>query len=454
MRLLGKCSNDGVEFRTASAGDGVPYVLALPVPPLPRGDAAVLSANVRIAVFRASTAADVRQRVNRLASPALKCESVCSNPDLAAGLDVCIDDLYETLLGATPGAQALFVKDSIGCNIAIPPDIQCNANDFKDLCDSPNVPKLARCAHSASDVQLWQSNCGSVHFPFTYAGIRQDTAGATDVDRILQGTTGMARKKNGDPVYLPGKEFVGATLCVQQCDDPPCSSAGDWRLPDLDVWYKDGSNAVAGLRGVADKDTSVVAVVPALKAVLLCDVLGSDEACTGVDYENGTRGVVCACRDRHPANCKCKDASPPRYFECAAAAGHTGTYIYAGLPCTRHNHCPEGGYCNASPKCRPSGQRVWGDSGQSGSDCQADSVCAGGQVCGFRLFDFSYLIDDPQKPAVGKFHEKVTGSGGTVDRRGYCKNDVKKGCKRNADCGNQTCLGYDLEAGDKPQPQP
>src|SRR5262249_15987471 len=111
------------------------------------------------------------------------------------------------------------------------------------------------------------------------------------------------------------------------------------------------------------------------------------------------------------------------------------------------DHCPEGGYCKASPKCRPKGQSIWGDSGAGGPDCQKDSDCVGGQVCGFRLFDFSDRINSSQ---VGSEYDKVTGTS-PKDRRGYCHGNVKKGCTKKADCtNNQDCDGYGLEAEGKP----
>jgi hypothetical protein len=469
VRLLG-CSNDGVRFTRHDPEDIVPYVLTLPVVPISGNDAPLVSANVRIAVFRAPTAGamqerakDVKERVDQLADPQRKCKSICA--ETPSSLDVCIDDLYETLpaLKAASGTQS--VQDSIGCNIAIPQQgIQCHTNDFQELCAGPNTaPGLSQCLHSKSGVKYWRSNCGAIHFPFTYAGIRKPVAAGsttttvspsltttTGVDRILQGITGEHLEENSPPqadpdarIYLPGSEFVGATLCVTQCSDPPCSNAGEWRVPDLDVWYQDGSDVIVGLRGVADKSESVIDVVPALKAVWECS---NGEACTKVGWETGERKVLCACSDRYEASCKCKPADPPKFFECVAPPGYTGTYAYAGMPCTRPDHCPEGGSCTGQPLCLPPGQRIWGDKAVGvGSGCQEDSQCAPGLVCGHRLFDFADRVDANQ---VGTLNEKFTGA--ATHRRGFCHDDPKKGCKGPADCTSNVCEGYRLDAEGKP----
>jgi len=468
LRILPDCSNTDVRLRAIPIREGTStYALDLPVKPVPPEAAASVSPNVRIAMLQAGTAQEVRAQLGSLAAADASCASLCGDAATGAKLDACIDGLYTTLPAIQVGQSTKFALDSVACNVAIVPDLDCDSNDFQELCSSADVTGFASCKDSDPELEFWQSNCGGIHFPFSWKSIRtdpapcQDPSGECYLDRVVSGSSGLARKQKaagmGERFYLPGREFVGSTNCVSDCQNPPCTEAGDWRLPDVDLWSPDGPGGPFGLTGVVDKNQSVVHLFPALQAVLECEVPNDPtarEACTGVGYYQGKQRTVCACADRYAADCACKPlVTDPQFYTCQAPPGWpTGQpYAYEAMPCTRHNHCPEGGYCRGKQQCIAKKDSVWGNQPHvpGTKDCASNGDCVGNQACGYRLFDVSDRID--VNKGTGKLFRKLDGAGDKKDRRGVCRDNPKARCNKPDECANNAdCTGFALRADGKP----
>lgn len=451
--VIEDCTRD--QWRIVGArqrNDKTEYKVALPILPGDVNADRGVDAEVRVAVFREVAANELGALVRNVAATT-KCTDRCGQAGATAGLDVCVDELYQT--DAIDGGVAVaFSLDPVSCNIAIPQSgIQCGENDYQKLCTSPDVPGFAECKGAGSGVNelvFWRSKCGGIHFPFSWGEIRADPADPNDPDknkdRVLAGMTATARKKKSGierRIYLPGREFVGSTDCVSLCSDPPCTNAGDWRIPEIDIWAEAAGATTLGLTGVVDKNASVIHVYPRTKAAIQCKDPNDStkrQGCMKVDRYQGDRRSVCACRDREPVGCDCLPTATPRFFECEAPPNWAGAYEFAGLPCTRHGHCPFGGYCAADPTCVDEDKSVWRKSVTPGAaTCQDDGECSGGEVCGFRLFDFADRVD--ATTSVGKLRRKITGAPNAKHTRGYCSNKRDKKCKKNQSCQSPAICG-------------
>jgi hypothetical protein len=386
------------------------------------------------------------------------CAANCSLLAAARSL-ACVGPFYAVLASGT------VVTDLVPCGVTIPGTI--SKNKFKEKCEdlpSPD-PDLEKCDDDRSILDFWEDACGGVHIPFDWTEIRKDTSTSTDVTRRVAGRSATSRTESGHlsskRIWVPGREFVGST----PWNDPQGTAATtDWRKPDVEVWVPAESPEEFGLRGSVDQPDSIVHIFPRMPVSLACDGVAGDEACMGVE---GGGGISCACRDRYPVGCVCKDVDPPKFFACDGGD-------FEGMPCTRHQHCnskpgspnPDGS-CTQKPTCQKDGkQGVWESPGSSaGTACWADGKCT--QVaqhpwCGYRLFD----ISDRKHPVYPKQRQldAEINTGGRP-RRGVCKGD--KG-KRNkvcnhvagnncnlADCDQNAtvceCRGYTLRAeGKKP----
>jgi hypothetical protein len=440
-------------------GENTEYKVALPILPGDVNADRGVDAEVRVAVLREPAANELGALVRSVAA-ASKCADRCGQTGATTGLDVCVDELYQTDT-IDGGVAVAFSLDPVSCNIAIPQSgIQCGENDYQKLCTSPDMMGFAECKGASSgvnEIAFWRSKCGGIHFPFSWGEIRADPADPNDPDknkdRVLAGMTATARKKKQAGVehriYLPGKEFTGSTDCVSQCSDPPCTNAGDWRIPEIDLWAQAAGATTLGLTGVVDKNASVIHVYPRTKAAIQCkdpNDPAKRQGCMKVDRYQGKRRALCACRDREPVGCDCLQTATPRFFECEAPPNWTGAYEFAGLPCMRHDHCPFGGYCSADPTCLDEDKAIWKKNASLGTvSCQDETPCANGEVCGFRLFDFSERVD--ATTGVGKLRRKVTGAPNSAETRGYCSNKRDKRCKKHQNCkGAAICsLGQTCE---------
>jgi len=328
------------------------------------------------------------------------------------------------------------------------------------------TPVLEPCGQTTPTLKLWRSSCGGIHIPLDYANIRirkqLDGSQRTRVKRWLYGQSGAGRETDADSkrIYVPGREFVGST---PDYDSSSRRADTNWRLPELDVWYPDGQEgAEFGLKGVADKDESIIHVFPRIPAIYVCakTATGTDidppRGCMGV----GSQGTHCSCEESYGPGCTCERLSVGgQFFACEGGDR-------ANMPCTRDAHCKsrdtsrESGTCSRHPICRP-GDTVWRrkplsiDPDPEGAVyCESDGQCEDGEQCGYSLFDFKTRVDVNGWYYLDRDVALLPTSGRI--RRGACAHDRELVCS-NAGLPNfpeicpdsNRCRGYRLVAGDE-----
>jgi hypothetical protein len=362
---------------------------------------------------------------------------------LGAQVSGCLDRFYVAL----PSGDV--VHDKIPCEIAIVPGV--GKNDFKALCEDmdPAPPGLTLCDNNPTGtLQFWEDSCGGIHIPFDWTGIRKGLP--TTVARKVAGRSATSRLQVGNPnqekrIWIPGREFLGSTPWDDASGAYPST---EWRKPEIDTWYqRDASLHEAGLRGTVDEDDSIVHVYPRMPVYRVCRNGTDYEACMKV-AEDGV--VRCACGDRYdPASCSCETAPSPMYFQCDGGD-------FAGMPCTRHEHCDSdsgnSGNCSQKPSCQPIGpNRVWegpwnGTTPQlppGSGDCSNDDDCPGQQTCGYRLFDF------PGSETPMTLHVEIPHQSDN-QACGVCQQSQGRNtnCNRGKACpaGTGNCRGFTLRA--------
>ena len=294
-------------------------------------------------------------------------------------------------------------------------------------------------------LKVWQDECGGVHVPFDWTGIRPSSNGMQgQPTRWVYGRSGVGGKKRDEnpAVRIPGREFVGSTPF-----DDPQGNVTDWRRPRIELW-NDSEKDEPGLKGTVDQPDSIIHIYPRLATNLVCKGTGGANACMGIENKDGAGQVTCACRDSNPEGCECEPLTDGRrYFAC-------GSGSYVGMPCTRDSHC-KGGRCNGEPRCQKDGE-VWTQPDASGDGCKVEGNCTkpGKPQCGYRLFNLENAIENlqqekpPPKKGIIVLDAKIV-NGGPHKRRGVCKDD-------GTPCGNGTgpvkcatgvCRGYQLKPG-------
>lgn len=432
------------------------------------------------------------------------CSAICEKLR-SSGAVACVDSIYTRPMFPDISKAIRYAKDEMLCSVDIPqlPPITLPSdtaggpsivlppqrhNYFVGVCEpgkpdqtilNPHVtpvppsspsaislnPVLRGCDQSTAKLKLWVSECGGIHIPLDYKNIRtrarpDGTGPVTSVKRWLYGQSGAGREFNADRkrIYVPGREFVGSTPSFDSSGTSPDTH---WRLPELDVWYPDGQeSAEFGLKGVADKDESIVHVFPRMRTTLVC--AGVDpRACMRVD--NG--GTTCACEDSLSAGCSCD----PVLFEGQFFACEGGDR--ENMPCTRDAHCRsrdtsrENGTCSRQPICRPK-DTVWrrppggfDNVTESGTACSTDGDCHANQQCGYSLFNFRSRMEDTDNDGDGWYYldrDVVVKTPAARTRRGACAHDREFVCS-NADmptfpeqCPDANrCRGYRLVAGEE-----
>jgi hypothetical protein len=402
------------------------------------------------------------------------CASVCDRSFSEGELLTCIDDFYRIVAptasasSASVSAQATAIKDKELCSVMMPSGFGSCAkpdfNAFKTLCytgKNGSDASYAKCENYQSDttMKFWRSNCGGMHIPFRWSGIRQKNS--KKIRRTVSGRSGMARKTPRqappyDPgIYLPGREFAGATPCGVQGSSQP--SSWNWRLPDIEV--VDASDPEAPelkIKGSVDKDTQVLHIFPRLPATLQCK-LGVDPdptmGCLGVEEDptTGDGRLVCGCIDIKPtsATCSCPPMNQvePRYFSCERKdeqGNDDPNYALKHLPCTRTAHCRDNGTCTKQPVLLDL-NTVWeaGIQPPAATPCwKDDPIGHPTKQCGYSLFDISSRVDPVS--GVGSLYEDIDTNHA---RNGVCRNNQSVKCSQDSDCpGNKPCRGYRPEA--------
>jgi hypothetical protein len=287
---------------------------------------------------------------------------------IEAGASGCLDKFYAALSNPT------VVPDPIPCGIGIVP---ANKSNFKALCEDKAQlpPDLADCDNAPTGtLDFWEDECGGIHIPFDWTEIRKEDG--NPITRWVACRSATARvwpgnPDNEKPIWIPGREFLGST----PWDDASASyPSTNWRKPEIEPWYPDDSPHEAGLRGTVDQNDSIVHVYPRMPVYRVCKVGTNYEGCMKV----GEKGAIqCACSDRYdPASCGCETLHSPMYFQCDVGK-------FAGMPCTRHDHCKPkygtSGNCSRRPSCQPkSPNRVWGGRGtERPRNCPREPVHVG-----------------------------------------------------------------------------
>lgn len=357
---------------------------------------------------------------------------------LDAGALACVDKIYRLTSTGT------FDTDPIPCSVGVASTAK---NNFQEQCENAQSGSgLPSCNDHPTQLAFWQDACGGIHIPFDWTGIRRHTPGP-EVTRLVAGLSGTAVGKGlHRRGWIPGREFLGSTPYGDPEGKAPST---DWRFPEIDVWYPDEPSQVVGLRGSTDQDDSIVHVFPRMPVSIACDGVAGDEACMAVDGRIRGSGISCACTDRYPAGCRCKQLASPRFFACNGGE-------FEGMPCTRHAHCngaggKPSGKCSGQPSCKPTKEAgVWipGRGHTAGKKCWDDAACGPNHQCGYRLFNLDHLQDN----GVIVLDAQIEDTLGARQRRGACKKNPKRSCSNIT--GNQKacpenekpCRGYVLIA--------
>ncbi|HET9062575.1 MAG TPA: hypothetical protein VFO62_04735, partial [Candidatus Binatia bacterium] len=317
----------------------------------------------------------------------------------------------------------------------------------------------AQCNDAPTSLHFWRSTCGAIHIPLDYSTIRLkqlEDGSSVPINRFLAGRSGVGRERDLDKrrIFVPGREFVGSTPPHDPGDVNPDTR---WRFPEIDVWYPAGDGAAElGLRGVADKDESIVHIFPRRPAFRVCtDALGAERACMGVT----DGGLFCATDTPTVPELQCEDTDDiGKYFACVGGGRDN-------MPCTRDAHCKrkdsteEGdGICARQPICRPKGT-VWrydpdeNPYPATATRCSTDAVCKTHEQCGYSLFDFGERVD-----AKGLYTLDASITDTSIanrKRRGACTNDATDACTNGGPfdppkcAATARCRGFSLIAGEE-----
>jgi hypothetical protein len=439
------CENAGFEILRSASSE---LAVVLPVRPLtiPANDKTKVGVRLVVAAKPATGTALGGLFTNVAAHT---CAEKCAG-FAEAGVIACVDDFFTlstegTLATADTGASSAarnstgkWIPHQMPCELQWPEDDAFAANDFTQLCrdadgNPDTLPKW--CQNSNAPLSLWRDECGGIHIPFKWTGIRDGTG--QNLDRIVAGRSAASDKVEGEGprIHLPGTEFVGST---PQNDLNRNTGGVNWLRPDFDLWELAGHAEEFGLSGVVDMNNSVVHIFPRVPIDMLC---AADEACFGLEYDNKGDIDPCACEESHGINCKCLDEDgTTEYFVCEDGP-------FAGRPCTRKIHCGSGGTCTGMPRCVSDGS-VWNKNADivTGTECRTDSVCKADEQCGYGLFDFTaragkygvFTLDKEIKDTSARNERGVCDDGALCSKGGAGKFPVCSSAGK--------CTGYTLEA--------
>jgi hypothetical protein len=428
--VMPTCSTQGVRVVPAGRSTG----LRIPLPDWSAVESTDPAA-VRVVVAQRAAAPSL------LAAAADEpCSELCGRA-VEGHLAVCIDKIFAA--SGTADGRPVYSSDPIACDVQKPPLMK--KNDFARACENDNDTSEPRCkTHDpVSLLKLWQDECGGVHVPFDWTGIRPPSNGMQGPrPRWVYGRTGVGGKKRDEnpPVRIPGREFVGSTPFGD-----PGGALTDWRRPRIELWNESAEEP--GLAGTVDQDDSIVHIYPRLATDLVCKGTGGGNACMGIEHQDGAGKVACACRDSNPEGCECERLTTGmRYFACGGGP-------HLGMPCTRDSHCKDG-RCNGEPRCQKDGE-VWTRPDDSGQGCKVEGECRqqGRSQCGFRLFNLESAIenvhqeDPPPKKGIIVLDAKLVANG-PHKRRGVCKDGTPCGNGTGpGKCATGVCRGYQLKPG-------
>jgi hypothetical protein len=416
---------------------------------LPRVAIAPDARGVKLALFRATSPAQLEASVQRLA--ALDCAALCGAGASSEGIGACIDQIYAPTELSTAQLVVYGAPDMVRCKLGVGAPTPIPWNTFAAQCRNGDgwAAPMPGCTTNTTNppttITMWEDDCHGIYVPMKYGALLGPLPNNKwEWERQVQGQAALTQKggASDDNLWVPGAEFVGTLAETDLTGVGPFSS--DPRRAQLDVWFP--SEFELGIRGVSDKPESILHVVPRLGATLLC-ADGPDEACTSVPTVPSLDATRCACRDRYAPDCKCDPAGVAKYFQCSNS----------DMPCTRHAHCYPGGLCNKQPTCQKEGD-VWKKGGPNTAGptkCWHDGHCtqANKTQCGFLLFNVGPVREANKKEIV--LDSKLTGAGARK-RRGACRDTgtpskPRKKCDNsggNPACaaGEGDCAEYLLEA--------
>jgi hypothetical protein len=372
-------------------------------------------------------------------TPCFKLAGLADAPG-TTGVHACVDRIYEDYVpNERCGREARHVDAIVGALFEVPDE-----NNFHDQCDSLGDGAkvgLAKCGARSSKLRIGVQSNGNLLLPFAYKEIREKkppTGG--DVDYIMRELSGRSALTRGESlasgrILLPGDEFIGSS--------PTENYSGNPYKPLIDVVQPLDATAELHVKGVADKDYSILTFHPRMPVSVVCT---TGEACQTFDPEGESEKAICSCPEVGRSNCSCEPdlLLTPSYFACKDDSD--GRRL-AGMPCTRPSHCGAEGACTEKPVCYPAGT-TWGNPPSShGNACNTDENCTHRDFpqCGYALFDFASRVEGGQGEYLIQY-------GATSEQAGMCKGDRNGNrrvyCDLHNPCEDDVapCLGFSLRA--------
>ncbi len=286
----------------------------------------------------------------------------CGSGSAPAGLNICIDELYEKTGCGTSRADR---NPRFGSFTALP-----STNVWRDVCeDSQGVAPV--CKDERPDVRFTVDVEGNVLLPVDWSTILADEPDQPrkKKNRVVTGETRISARKSGTgPIRIPSNDFLSSSTPrggTWPAGPPLFETPAD---PDPNAEWLEFS-------GEADEPESVLRISRREPWAYRCE--GGSQA-----------GQACRPNARKP----CADAG------ACVASGSPVYYSCAGGP-RRGRYCTSSRECPAS-QCTPGSVCYQRSGAATATKCTTDAQCAADQECGLGIFEFRDRFADQVGPVL------------------------------------------------------